>query len=303
MDVFLLLVLCGGHAETDLKTTGLVVETIRARDKLLVLSLEREPGLEIVLLGGGVVESSRDDRDDAVWKAEGLVEGFRGGNHFVKGFPRMLRVGNDELLDLLELMHTEDSPCISSVRTGFTTIARRESGVGNWEVVLGEPFVGVEARDGLFRGGNEILLLVSVDYLVEFLVELFQLSSFGHHVLVHELGCLKWDVVDIILLFFWLLSVVFGDAADVDVLVFGVLTVLAYLAGLEELHGVVDESLVEEETNVLEEVSAVTDDLDSSFWLVSINLLEDFVMRKAVGSLLDCDSLWAPCSLDDIVIL
>ena len=37
-------------------------------------TLEREPSLEIVLLGSGEVEGTGDDGDDPVWNFEGLVE-------------------------------------------------------------------------------------------------------------------------------------------------------------------------------------------------------------------------------------
>lgn len=72
---------------SDLEFTGLVIGTVAAGDEFLVFTLEGEPGFEIVLLGSGVVESSRDDGDDAVGEAEGLVEFFGETDHFVEVFP------------------------------------------------------------------------------------------------------------------------------------------------------------------------------------------------------------------------
>jgi len=39
-------------------------------------TLEREPSLEIVLLGGGEVEGTGDDGNDPVWNPKRLVEFF-----------------------------------------------------------------------------------------------------------------------------------------------------------------------------------------------------------------------------------
>ena len=39
-------------------------------------TLEREPSLKIVLLGGSKVEGTGDDGDDPVWNFKGLVEFF-----------------------------------------------------------------------------------------------------------------------------------------------------------------------------------------------------------------------------------
>lgn len=92
------------HAVADLELAGLIVRAVGARHELLVLALEREPGFEIPLLGGGVVEGARDDGDDLVGEAEGLVEFFRGVDHLVESFPGLLGVGDDELFNLSILL-------------------------------------------------------------------------------------------------------------------------------------------------------------------------------------------------------
>lgn len=56
-----------------------------------------EPSFEIVLLGSGVVEGTRNDRDELVRESEGLVKGFRVGDHVVEHLPRGGRVGDAEL--------------------------------------------------------------------------------------------------------------------------------------------------------------------------------------------------------------
>lgn len=54
----------------------------------------------------------------------------------------------------------------------------------------------MEGRDGLLRGGDEVLVIaVAGDDLVELLVKLGQLRGLGHDALVHEEGRLEDSVV------------------------------------------------------------------------------------------------------------
>ena len=90
--MFVSFVMCGvggreGCNIPDLKLAGLVVGAVGAGDELLVLALEGEPGLEIVLLGGSVVERTRDNANNAVGKAEGLVELLGSVDHLVEVSP------------------------------------------------------------------------------------------------------------------------------------------------------------------------------------------------------------------------
>lgn len=75
-----------------------VVGAVRDGDQFLVLSLVREPSLEVVFLGGRVVESSGDNRDELVRESERLVEGFRVGDHVIEHLPGRRRVGDTELM-------------------------------------------------------------------------------------------------------------------------------------------------------------------------------------------------------------
>lgn len=71
----------------DLEFSSLVVGAVGAGHELLVLTLEWEPGLQVVLLGGSIVESTGNDGDDAVGDVQGLVEFFGGVDHLVKVLP------------------------------------------------------------------------------------------------------------------------------------------------------------------------------------------------------------------------
>jgi hypothetical protein len=46
----------------------------------------------------------------------------------------------------------------------------------------------VECGDGLFRGGDEVFLVLGGDDFVQLLVKLLKLSGLGHLFLVHEEG-------------------------------------------------------------------------------------------------------------------
>jgi hypothetical protein len=65
--------------------------------ELLVGSLVREPSLDVVLDGSGVVEGPRYDGDDSVRKAEGLVEALGVGGHGLEHLHRLLGLGDAEL--------------------------------------------------------------------------------------------------------------------------------------------------------------------------------------------------------------
>ena len=61
-------------------------------------------------------------------------------------------------------MDSEDTENVATGGAGFLTEAGRVAGVLDRELLVGlvEPFVGVEGRDRLFRGGNEVFFGVLV---------------------------------------------------------------------------------------------------------------------------------------------
>lgn len=117
------------HAKSRLHPSGLVVRAVRARDKFTEFVEAREVTLKIVLLGGSIVELARNDRDDTVRDVQRLVEFLRDSDHLLVHRPRSLRRGDDELLDLLELVYAEDTTNVLTVRAGLLSEARRQSGV------------------------------------------------------------------------------------------------------------------------------------------------------------------------------
>lgn len=119
---------CGIDPKPDPKLLT-IVGTVAARDQLLVLALHREPGLEVVLDRSGIVERSRNDLRDPVGETQRLVERLRVLEHGVKHGRRVFGLGDAKLFDLLELMHSEDTPGVPSVGPGLLSETGRVSGV------------------------------------------------------------------------------------------------------------------------------------------------------------------------------
>mmetsp|Transcript_15509 Transcript_15509/g.41924 ORF Transcript_15509/g.41924 Transcript_15509/m.41924 type:complete len:537 (-) Transcript_15509:794-2404(-) len=113
-------------AEAHLEAARLVVGAIGARDQLAMRLGAGEPRLEVVLLGGGVVEGARDDVDHAVRDAERLVELLAVGEHRVLHRPRLIAVGRRDakLLNLLKLVDAEDAELVAAVRARLLPEAR-----------------------------------------------------------------------------------------------------------------------------------------------------------------------------------
>jgi len=271
VDILLLTVTHLLDSATDLQVARLVVSAVGARDQLLVSTLEGEPGLQIILLGGSVVQSSRDDRDNTVRKTQGLVEVLRVLNHVVKHLPRLLRLSQAELLNLLKLVHTENTPGVATSSTGLLTETGRVTSILDRELLLGllEPLVSVEGRDGLLRGGNQVHILVLASDLVQLLVELGKLSGLGHGLLLHEVRGLKLGVV----------------------------------ALTQEAETVVDKSHVQLNTGIDQEVSTVGGDLVTALRVVSSKTVQDLVVRVDLGLVSGGDLVVVESANNLVVIL
>ena len=144
-----------------------IVCTIRARHQFLVSPLERKPRLQITLFRRGKIQGATDDRDDAIREPKALVKRLAVGQHRIERVPAFLGRCDDKLFHFFELMDAEDTPHITTGRTGFFSETGRVTSIVNRELCFGvfEPFVGVEGRDGLFRGGDEVLFIFVGDDL------------------------------------------------------------------------------------------------------------------------------------------
>lgn len=140
-------------------------------------------------------------------------------------------------------MDSEDTPVVFSVGTSFLSETCGNTTIFDREVGLFDPFVSVHGRDWLFRSGNKVSVVAFFTGLVFFssfdFVKIFfkiaQLTGFLHNFLFHEI----W----------WLDQVI---------------TLLG-----QELDSEVDQSVVKKNTASLKEVTSVTGNLLSSFWVVA----------------------------------
>mmetsp|Transcript_35954 Transcript_35954/g.90791 ORF Transcript_35954/g.90791 Transcript_35954/m.90791 type:complete len:226 (+) Transcript_35954:975-1652(+) len=103
------LVLVGAHA--DVQAAGLEVCAVGARHQLAEGLGRGEPRLQVVLLGGCVVQLAAHDVDHVVGQAQGLVERLGVGQHLLHHVPAAVAVwrGDAELLHLLKLVDAEDA--------------------------------------------------------------------------------------------------------------------------------------------------------------------------------------------------
>lgn len=106
------------------------------------------------------------------------------------------------------------------------------------EILRKEPFVGVKGGNRLFGGCNQIfiVLCVPVHYLVQLLVELFELCSLGHVILQHKLRSLQGSVTP----------------------------------GGQKFEAIVDQSLVKENTPILQKITAMPDHFHPALGIVSV---------------------------------
>lgn len=144
-----------------------IIGTVRARHQFLVATLKRKPRFQIALFRRREIQRSTDDRNDPIGQPKALIKRLAIGKHGIERIPALLGRRDDKLFHLFELMDAKDAPHITPGRAGFFSETGRVAGVINRELGFGvfEPFVGVEGRDGLFRGGDEILLVFVGDDL------------------------------------------------------------------------------------------------------------------------------------------
>ena len=232
MDVRLLLLrtLLRGAA-ANLEAAGLEVGAVGAGHELAPRLRGGEPSLEIVLLRRGIVKLAGYDVDDLVGEAEALVERLGVANHALHLLPALVAVGahRHKLLNLLELVHAEDTQGVATVGSSLLAEAGGVAREADGQLLGLDPPLAKERAARLLRGGDEVLvlLILTLANLVQLLVEIRQLRTLRHAVLAHEER---------------------GTERGVS-------------APCEEGEGVVDERLVEEHAGAGEEVAAASRDV------------------------------------------
>lgn len=81
--------------------------------------------------------------------------------------PAFLRLSDTELLHFLELMYSEDTPCVFAVRSSLLPETGRVTGVLDRKLLFGslEPLVRVEGGDGLFGSSDQVLVVFVAGHL------------------------------------------------------------------------------------------------------------------------------------------
>ena len=175
-----------------------------------------------------------------------LVEIASSLDHLFVFLPRLVRVGDAELFDLLELMDTEDTPSVSAVGTSFFSEASRVTTIAQRQVLAFNDAVQVEGAERLFRSGNQIqvtVVVVASDF-VELFIVLFQLSNLVHNISLHE----EWGLNS------------------------------SVLSLAQELQAVVDQGLVQVHGDTLQVVATVTGSSRASFGVVAVNHVHQLVV-------------------------
>jgi hypothetical protein len=76
-----------------------------------------------------IVQRRRNNSDDTIWEAQGFVEFLRRSNHVIEMLPAILWLADDELFDLLELMHAKQTPRISAMAASLLAETRTVTAV------------------------------------------------------------------------------------------------------------------------------------------------------------------------------
>jgi hypothetical protein len=255
----------------------LEVCTIGARYQFSVSVVSWEPGFQIVFLGCSIVKSARNDVNDSVRKVKSLIKLFRQGNHFFMNFPRVFGLAKDKLLDFFKLMDSENTPVVFSMGSSFLSETGGNATVLNWKAGLFDPFASVHGRDGLLRSGDQVSIVAFFSCLIFFasfnFVKVFfkvtQLASFFHDLLFHKV---------------WRLDHIVSSLH-------------------EEVNSEVDESVVENDAVAFQEITSVTSDLLASFWVITSDGFQNFMMVVTTSFIGDLD-VWnfAPCFNNQVVV-
>ncbi len=192
-------------------------------------------------------------------------------------FPRVFGLAKDKLLDFFELMDSENTPVVFSMGSSFLSETGGDATVLNWKVGLFDPFTSVHGRDGLLRSGDQVGIVALFPCLIFFapfdFVKVFfkvtQLASFFHYLLFHKV----WRLDHIVSSFH------------------------------EEVNSEVDESVVEKDTVTFQEITSVACDLLTSFWVITSDGFQNFMMVVTTSFISDLDVRnFAPCFNNQVVV-
>ena len=136
---------------TRLKRLG-----VAAGGYLPVLSLPRQPDLDVVGLGRREPHVARAEGDRPIGQAETLQDRFGMAGQRLQHRVGLLRPRVGDELDLVELVLPDQSAHVRAVGPRLATEAGGVGGIQEGEVPSVEELAPVEVREGHLRGGNEV---------------------------------------------------------------------------------------------------------------------------------------------------
>src|SRR6266568_7501427 len=140
----------------DVQAPRLVVRAVAATDDLAVLLLPRKPRLDVVLLRGDRADVPRADVDDAVWNLQGAIDRLAVRSELLVPRPTVLRPGEDELLDLVELVHPEEALRVDAVPADLPAELRRDARQPDREAGVVDHLVHEHRAHRMFRRRDQV---------------------------------------------------------------------------------------------------------------------------------------------------
>lgn len=136
------------------KVSSLEIRAVRARNKLSIGIVSWEPCFKIILFGSCIIKSSGNNINNLVGQLERSHKLFRSGNHFFMQCPRVFWLGQNKLLNLFELMNSENSPGVFTMGSCLLSETCGSSCVPDRKRLLLDPFLSMISRNRLFRSSN-----------------------------------------------------------------------------------------------------------------------------------------------------
>mmetsp|Transcript_32194 Transcript_32194/g.44148 ORF Transcript_32194/g.44148 Transcript_32194/m.44148 type:complete len:242 (-) Transcript_32194:553-1278(-) len=186
----------------NLKISRLIISTIRNRNKfseltLLFTTLAREPPFQIDFLRGSIIQCTRNNTDQLIRDLEIVKKTSCGLDHPLKFFPRVFWLCDTKLFNLVKLVDPENTTIVFPMSPSFLPETSRIPSVPDrlFQISFINPLSLMKSTKRLFRSGNHIsrVLIISSD-VIQFFIKLRQLSDFSHHLFLHHIRRLCWNI-------------------------------------------------------------------------------------------------------------
>src|SRR5712692_7056189 len=159
-------------AVADIHAAGLPFVEVRTRMGLAVPTLAGYPALQVIHADFAIAHIAGANLYHTIGQLERLHQFFRACNQLLVPAYRFLVIGCSDhvLFDFVELMDTEDTPCILAIGAGLFTKTRTEAYEGQRQIFITENLVLVHAGDRDFGGTYQesVFSLDSIDLVASF---------------------------------------------------------------------------------------------------------------------------------------